>query len=827
MKTNDPIADVRAIIGKLDTFCRQVVSDGAKLAYSRKHEVLDVAHLLASALCSDNSELVARLERAGLDVVAAGRQLDRAMSAVGADNSLPPAFSGRLIDVLRDAWLMVSLKGEKDLVDINTLIVAIASNAPVFAELCERVPALRRLSLDTFFVNADGAAKGAGKPERSAGSLGSALSRFTVDLNARATQGGIDPVVGRDTEIAQIVEVLLRRRQNNPILTGEAGVGKTAIVEGLAQRICSGLVPNSLRNVVIHSLDMGLLKAGAGVRGEIEARLKELIADIATADHPIVLFIDEAHTLVGGSTQGDHNDIANLVKPELARGSLRTIAATTLAEYKRYFEKDDALSRRFQVVKVAEPSEEETCRILQGLVPALQAHHRVHILQKAIEESVRLSSRYIPGRQLPDKAISVLDTACARAVSARTGPGVSLVSLTQRASLLRNRLASVAQEVDSSEASVEDLERARKALEETEVALACVQAKESLPPTTGVCSRVTADDVASVIADWTGIPSQQMLADQCERGLALEADLLKRIVGQPRAIQSISRRMQAYAAGLEDPGCPIGVFLLVGPSGVGKTETAHALAEAFFGGDQDITVVNMSEYQESHTVSKLKGSPPGYVGYGQGGVLTEAIRRRPYGLLLLDEIEKAHPDVINLFLQVFDKGFMEDAEGVKVDFKNTLIILTSNAASDRIEMLGDKLPQGSDENDSFEQGLHDELAQYFPAAFLGRVLVVPFMPLCADDIRQIVGFKLQLVQMRFNATYGQQLGFGEALVSLIAERCQNNSVGARLIDQFIAENVLGRLSRYILETMAEKMNIANVIIDACNGQVVMSHDEPQ
>lgn len=827
MKKPDGISDVRAIIAKLDTFCRHIVSDGAERAYQRKHEVLDLEHLLASILYSNSREVIARFQNAGLDVAAAGRQIDRAMSAIGTGSSLPPAFAGRLIDVLRDAWLMVSLKGEKDLVDIGTLIAAIVSNPPVFAELCERVPALRRFSLDTFFADAAGAAKGQNPQGASTDNLGSALSRFTVDLNARATRGEIDPVVGRDAEIAQIIEVLLRRRQNNPILTGEAGVGKTAIVEGFAQRICSGLVPDALKNVVIHSLDMGLLKAGAGVRGEIESRLKELIAEIATADHPIVLFIDEAHSLVGGGAQSEHNDIANLVKPELARGSLRTIAATTLAEYKRFFEKDDALSRRFQVVKVVEPTEEEACRILQGLVPALQAHHGVHILQKTIEESVRLSSRYIQGRQLPDKAISVLDTACARAVSARTGPAIALVSLSQRVDLLRNRLAAVALEVASNEASADDFERARKALDETESALARAQAKDNLAASAFESSRVTADDVASVIADWTGIPSQQMLADQCERGLALEANLLKRVVGQQRAIQAISRRMQAYAAGLEDPGRPIGVFLLVGPSGVGKTETAHALAEAFFGGDQDITVVNMSEYQESHTVSKLKGSPPGYVGYGQGGVLTEAIRRRPYGLLLLDEVEKAHPDVINLFLQVFDKGFMEDAEGVKVDFKNTLIILTSNAASDSIEKLGQKLPQSNEDNDDYEQELHSELIHYFPAAFLGRVLVVPFMPLHTDDIQQIVRFKLNLVQQRFNATYAQQVTFGEALVALIVERCQNNSVGARLIDQFIAENVLGGLSRYILETMAEKREIANVVIDVRNGQVAMDHDDPK
>lgn len=825
MKKIDGMSDVRAVIAKLDTFCRHIISDGAERAYLRKHEVLDLEHLLNSILCSNNRDVITRFQSAGLDVGVAGRQLDRAMSAISSGSSLPPAFAGRLIDVLRDAWLMVSLKGERDLIDIDTLIAALVSNPPVFAELCECAPAFRRFSLDAFFSGTSDAIKTRDSPGRSVDNLGSALSRFTIDLNACTTRGELDPVVGRDAEISQIIEVLLRRRQNNPILIGEAGVGKTAIVEGIAQRICLGLVPDALKNVVIHSLDMGLLKAGAGVRGEIESRLKELIAEIATADHPVVLFIDEAHTLVGGGAQSEHNDIANLIKPELARGSLRTIAATTLAEYKRYFEKDDALSRRFQVVKVVEPTEKEACRILQGLVPALQAHHGVHILQKTIEESVRLSSRYIPERQLPDKAISVLDTACARAVSSRTGPGRAFVSLTQRVDLMRKSFAAVELEISSGEASEHDLERARKELDETESELACVQVVENQAASEFEPSRVTADDVASVIADWTGIPSQQMLADKCERSLALEANLLKRVVGQQQAIKTISRHMQAYAAGLEDPGRPIGVFLLVGPSGVGKTETAHALAEAFFGGDQDITVVNMSEYQESHTVSKLKGSPPGYVGYGQGGVLTEAIRRRPYGLLLLDEVEKAHPDVINLFLQVFDKGFMEDAEGVKVDFKNTLIILTSNAASDYIEELGQKSLRCNEENDDSARELHAELTPYFSAAFLGRVLVVPFMPLRADDIQQIVNFKLLLVQQRFNAAYAQQVSFSPTLIAMIVERCQSNSVGARLIDQFIAENVLGRLSKYILKTMAEKRDIADVIIDVRNGQVVTDHDD--
>lgn len=836
MTNTSDIIEIRALVARLDPKCRQLISESAELAYKKRHAALDIEHLLAILFSASEPALLTRLSNAGLDLSVVNKQLERALAFASAGSGLPPALSLQLVDALRDAWLMVSLKNKDGLVDSAMLLAAIVTKKPLYDRLCDSLPALRQFSCSLFFAaheedpNADGL--GANEALKS----GSALSRFTVDLNARVTSGQIDPVVGREREISQLIEILLRRRQNNPILTGEAGVGKTAIVEGLAQHICAGLVPQALKNVVIHSLDMGLLKAGAGVRGEIESRLKQIMTEIATAAQPIILFIDEAHTLVGGSSgAGEHNDIANLVKPELARGTMRTIAATTWSEYKRYFEKDAALSRRFQVIKVAEPTPEEAQQILQGLIPALQKHHGVYVLQSAIGAAVNLSSRYIQGRQLPDKAISVLDTACARAVAALSGPAMEMLRLQQQVELLRAELTATAREVDWGAATAEQLARLQLELKTLESRLAALTRTDSAvkakpkkrgktAPIDALPVRVGPADVASVIADWTGVPSQQMLSDQCTTVLGLEQILSQRVVGQPRVIQLICNRIQAYTARLDDPSRPIGVFLLAGSSGVGKTETAHALADAFFGGDHSITVINMSEYQEAHTVSKLKGAPPGYVGFGQGGTLTEAIRRRPYGLLLLDEIEKAHPDVLDLFLQVFDKGFMEDAEGIKVDFKNTLIMLTSNAGSELFEQLDDRMPDAGEVREAFERRLHENLATHFRAAFLGRVHVVSFLPLQEDNIRRIVLLRLELVRKRFSTTYDTHIDFSKELIDLIVARCINRSVGARLIDQFVAENVLARLSSYVLDRMAKRLPLKALCVTVENGEVVLDHD---
>lgn len=800
-------ADIRSIVSRLDKYCRQIVSQAADLAYRNQHAALDIEHVLAVLFDIKEDPLLRRAEAAGLDVVAARSGLKRLLTTFKTEHGLPPALSDRLVGTLRDAWLAVSLDGNSDAVSIEALLRAAVANEVLFARLCVNVPALAHLEPALRLEAAQGVVDDA---EREDTALRSTLAKYTVDLTARARAGEIDPVIGRDSEISQMVEILLRRRQNNPILTGEAGVGKTAIVEGLAQRIATGLVPQALKDVRLCSLDMGLLRAGAAMRGEIESRIKAIIAEIATAEHPVILFIDEAHMLVaGGAGQAEQGDIANLIKPELARGTLRTIAATTWAEYKRYFEKDAALSRRFQTVRVGEPSIEVAEDILHGLVPLLQKHHGVYVMQSAVEAAVRLSSRYIQSRQLPDKAISVLDTACARAVAALTGPANEDVRLTQRADLLSDRLVALRREQawmgsgDETIATVEsDLNAILAqlaAMSESARADAELVGKGDNPqpeqPMPAV--RVGSEDVASVIADWTGVPSQKMLLDQYTLAARLEEALAQRVVGQSAAAHILCDRVRAYTAKLEDPSRPIGVFMLTGPSGVGKTETAHALAEAFFG-QVGMTVVNMSEYQEAHTVSKLKGAPAGYVGYGQGGVLTEAIRRQPYGLLLLDEVEKAHPDVLDLFLQVFDKGFMEDSEGIVVDFKNTLVLMTSNAGSELLESFGNPALHSADELAALMPLLQQQLLQHFKPAFLGRTQVVPYFTLTEAELRCIVTMKLDAVAKRFEEAYHVALEFDEAVLDLVVKHCVSQTIGARWVEQYISENILSRLASYVL-----------------------------
>ena len=838
MKSKKNTPDVRAVVERLDSYCRNLIAGAAELAYQEKHAVLAVEHLLLMLFRSDDSKTLDSLTKAGLDHASAKAQIEFFLKKTATVTGLPPALSSDLVDILQDAWLIVSLKNSNGAVDIDSLLNSIFSNDVIISQLAETVPAFKCFSFEKYSTNEMNTSEGVARV--AVDSLhGSALAKFTVNLNEQVIIGKVDPVVGRENEISQLIEILMRRRQNNPILTGEAGVGKTAIVEGLVQRICAGLVPDALKSVVIHSLDMGLLKAGAGVKGEIEARLKQIMLEISTSPKPIILFIDEAHTLVGGSSS-EHNDIANLVKPELARGTLRTIAATTWSEYKRFFEKDAALSRRFQVVKVNEPSPEDAVKILQGLLPTLQVHHGVYILQSAVSAAVELSSRYIQSRQLPDKAISVLDTACARAVAALSGPAAEQVNLKQHAELLRGQISAIKQELDWNLADSNQLLLLKNDLISIEARLKelsegntsskrDVQKKASRRKEKTVPVHVGPKDIASVVADWTGIPSNQMLTDQSARVLGLESKLENHIVDQSRAVRVICNRLQAYALSLEDPSRPIGVFMLVGPSGVGKTETAHVLANSFFAGDQSITVINMSEYQEAHTVSKLKGAPPGYVGYGQGGVLTEAIRRRPYGLLLLDEIEKAHPDVLDLFLQVFDKGFMEDGEGTKVDFKNTLIILTSNAASDvfdkHLESIRKILPEQTDEQvfELFNRELNQELLLHFRAAFLGRIQVVPYMPLESKSIRRIVALRLALIAQRFKTAYSANVDFSESLVDLIVSRCTSSSLGARLIDQFIASRLLPQLSAYILHCMSVNALPQSTRLDVVNGELALNN----
>jgi type VI secretion system protein VasG len=680
-----------------------------------------------------------------------------------------------------------------------------------------------------------------------------ALAKFSTDLTERARAGEMDPIAGRDDEIRQIIQVLLRRRQNNPILTGEAGVGKTAVVEGFAQRIAAGDVPPALKDVTLRVLDIGLLQAGASMKGEFENRLRQVIDEVQSSPKPIILFIDEAHTLIGaGGAQGT-GDAANLLKPALARGKLRTIAATTWAEYKKFVEPDPALTRRFQVVKVEEPTEDKAIAMLRGTANVLEKHHRIQLLDEALEAAVKLSKRYIPDRQLPDKAVSLLDTACARVAVSQHAVPPEVEDTRRRIELFEQELQIIAREqsvgVDTGarhadvQSSLEDEKKeltrvearwqSEKALVDRILAIraelrgtdaAKPKAEPEPPPSLDGSSKreqllgelkglnaelaqlqaeaplifptVDAQSIASVIADWTGIPTGRMVKNEIETVLRLHQVLAERVIGQDHALEMIARRIQTARAGLENPTKPIGVFLLAGPSGVGKTETALTLAEALYGGEQNAITINMSEFQEAHTVSTLKGAPPGYVGYGEGGVLTEAVRRKPYSVVLLDEVEKAHSDVHEVFFQVFDKGWMEDGQGTRVDFKNTIILLTSNVGSDLIMKMAS---QGQKPDPTqIAEALRGPLLDVFPAALLGRVVVIPYYPLSDEMLGNIVRLQLSRVKKRVSERYQIPFEYDDSVVQLISSRCTELESGGRMIDAVLTNTLLPQLSRELL-----------------------------
>jgi len=644
----------------------------------------------------------------------------------------------------------------------------------------------------------------------------------------------------------------MRRRQNNPILTGEAGVGKTAVVEGFALRLSQGDVPPSLRNVQLHSLDLALLQAGAGVKGEFENRLKGLINEVKSSPHPIILFIDEAHTMIGAGGQAGQNDAANLLKPALARGELRTIAATTWSEYKKFFEKDAALARRFQVVKVEEPSEDQCGTMLRGIIAALEKHHQLRILDEAVTSTVKLSHRYLAGRQLPDKAVSVLDTACARLSLGQNTIPPAVEDATRRIDDLKvqkqileretavgedhaERLASIEEQLAATEANlaklntqweqevslVKRIRAMREALEsgaetvktegdspELKPSIEALQALEDElekvqgeNPLMHVC--VDERIVGEVISAWTGIPLGKMVKDEIAAVLELDGHLRKRVIGQDHALAAIAQRIITSRARLDDPGKPVGVFMLVGPSGVGKTETALALSDLLYGGERNLIAINMSEFQEAHTVSTLKGSPPGYVGYGEGGVLTEAVRRRPYSVVLLDEVEKAHPDVLELFYQVFDKGNLEDGEGRSIDFKNTIIILTSNAATDTLmKLTADK--ETMPDSDGLALAIKPELNKIFKPAFLGRMIIVPYFPVRDEALKQIIKLKIGKIQRRLNETHKIALTYDDSVLEEVAKRCTEVESGARNVDNILSNTMLPEISRQVLFRMAEE-----------------------
>lgn len=878
--------NLKALIGKLDDTCRRALEAAAGLCLTRTHYDVDIEHLLIKLLDVQDSDIGRIVRHYGLDHSKLLRDLTSMIDRLKTGNARTPALSPRVPRLINDAWSLASIDYGVNRIRSGHLLLTLLAEEDLARMAREASAEFHKIAPDdlrTRLVEITGGS--AEDSEQGPGGFETAqpgspqltktpgLDQFTIDLTGRAKQGQLDPVLGRDAEIRQVIDILTRRRQNNPILTGEAGVGKTAVVEGLALRIVAGDVPKPLQGVSLRVLDLALLQAGAGVKGEFENRLKSVIAEVKASPQPIITFIDEAHTLIGAGGQAGQGDAANLLKPALARGELRTIAATTWAEYKKYFEKDPALSRRFQVVKVEEPAETVAVTMMRGLVATLEQHHKVRVLDEAVEAAVKLSHRYISGRQLPDKAVSVLDTACARVALGQVSQPAALEDAGRRMSLINtemdileretitgtnhgDRLAELMKEKADEEKRRADLqarwEQERKLVEEIAamrlkleqhaepvkafdkgtakppdkltqqevetLQVALVRLNKELSDLQGEVPLlrpcVDGQVISEVISAWTGIPVGRMVKDEIKTVLNLKDHLENRVVGQSHALDALSQRLRTARAKLEDPRRPIGVFLFVGPSGVGKTETALALAELLFGSDQNLTTINMSEFKEEHKVSLLMGSPPGYVGYGEGGVLTEAVRRKPYSVVLFDEMEKAHIGVQDIFYQVFDKGTMKDGEGRDIDFKNTVIIITSNAGTDRFMTLCAD-PTTRPEPEALADAVRPDLLKYFKPAFLGRVMVVPFYPISQDIMRRIIELQLNRVRSRIKENHRAAMSYDEALITAIANRCTEVESGARNVDHILTRTLLPELSKEFLARMAagEVVNKVHITVE--------------
>ncbi|MCA2413630.1 MULTISPECIES: type VI secretion system ATPase TssH [Vibrio] len=862
--------NLSSLIQRLHPIAKVALEDAAALAVSEKANEVQIEHYLLSLLERPNSDFDVLLSHFDCSENLLRQSVRSTLDTNAKGNGSKPVFSALLIEWLQESWLVSSLDLSETQIRSGALLLTLVSN-PLrygqhgYASILEAVnpDSLKRnfAELTSHSIEAQVATS----EKTQAREDGSALSKFTTDFTGKARKGEIDPVFCRDQEIRQIVDILARRRKNNPIAVGEPGVGKTAVVEGLALKIVQGDVPDNLKGVELYGLDMGLLQAGASVKGEFEKRLNAVLDEVKNSPTPIILFIDEAHTLVGGGNQAGGSDAANLLKPALARGEVKTIAATTWSEYKKYFEKDPALARRFQLVKLDEPSPEQAALIIRGLRPAYEKSHNVYVRDDAITAAAALSARYISGRQLPDKAIDVLDTACARvnislnAIPAsvetlqqelaaqqrelealerdalqQTGdkhnlaniPDLKLAMETTKEELaeqeaqwhkekeqiqemiaLRSRL----HELVFGEANEEELAADEDSEQEQDVSPYAEMDEEAVRIAISACQEqldairngnplvhfeVGPDEVSHVISDWTGIPMGKMLQDEAETTLKLKGSLTQSIKGQEYAIDALSEGIQTAKAGLGNPDAPTGVFLLVGPSGVGKTETARAIADQMFGGERFMTTINMSEFQEKHTVSRLIGSPPGYVGYGEGGMLTEAVRQRPYSVVLLDEVEKADPEVLNLFYQVFDKGTLNDGEGRTIDFKNTLIIMTSNLATHEIESL---VHQSKDiDANIIAEAIRPTLNQHFKPALLARMSVLPFVPLSDEAMTEIIHHKLNKVSQRLQSHHKLSLSYEESLVEFVLGNCRLAETGARNIDAVINRQLLPQLSTQLL-----------------------------
>ena len=907
-----------ALFGKLNSLLYQAIESATVFCKMRGNPYVELVHWLQQVLQLQDSDLRKIVDHFDIEVGHLAADFTKALDRLPRGASSVSDLSSHLEEAVERAWVYGSLMYQSSQVRSGFLVIGILKSRALRSELLGISKEFDKIKIDTLVDNFDSIV--GGSPEDNLGSSdgtnlasgdgaagdaggplgkGEALAKFTVDLTEQARTGELDPIVGRDEEIRQIVDILMRRRQNNPILIGEAGVGKTAVVEGFAMRLAQGDVPPQLQNVELRVLDLGLLQAGASMKGEFEQRLRTIIDEVHASETPIILFIDEAHTLIGAGGQEGTGDAANLLKPALARGTLRTVAATTFAEYKKYIEKDPALTRRFQTVQVGEPDEEKCIRMLRCISPVMERHHEVQVFDEAVASATTLSHRYIPARQLPDKAVSLLDTACARVAVALHATPAPLEDSKNRITALEleleilgresavghasdDRVSKINEELDEERARMESLTKKwneEKALvdeilelrqklvsvqepaiadeapatdevtaedaesadadDETEVT---EEAGEAVAESDGQDLKQELDDlqtklaelqgenplvfhsvdaaaVASVVEDWTGIPVGSMVKDEIDSILNMTDHLRKRVVGQDHGLEMIVSRVQTSRAQLDNPTKPIGVFMLCGPSGVGKTETALALAESLYGGEQNLITINMSEFQEAHTVSTLKGAPPGYVGYGEGGVLTEAVRRRPYSVVLLDEVEKAHPDVHEIFFQVFDKGVMEDGEGRMIDFRNTLILLTSNVGSELIMNFA-KDPELMPEPEAIATALREPQLKIFPAALLGRIVSIPYYPLSDEVLHLIIVLQLKRIVKRMAQNHEIPLTYTEDVLKLIAARCTELESGGRMIDAILTNTVLPQISRELLTRMADGTPLSAIQIDAVDDNFV-------
>ncbi|REJ75584.1 MAG: type VI secretion system ATPase TssH [Acidobacteria bacterium] len=901
--------NLKSLVGRLNDTCRSALEDAAGLCLSRTNYDVEIEHLLAKLLERDDSDLHRICRQFEVNIDRLSKDVTDSLDRLKTGNTRTPSLSERIPEWVQEAWLIGSIDFGAARVRSGHLTLGLlksGSLSRIARDISREFDhiSVEKLEADLADIIADspeereamalGETAGVPGQQVASGVPGKtkALDQYAEDLTAKARSGLIDPILGRDFEIRQIIDILTRRRQNNPILTGEAGVGKTAVVEGFALRIAEGDVPEPLKNVAVRTLDLGLLQAGAGVKGEFENRLKSVIDEVKASPQPIILFIDEAHTMIGAGGSAGQNDAANLLKPALARGELRTIAATTWAEYKKYFEKDAALARRFQVVKIEEPGVDAAIGMMRAIAGKMEEHHNVRILDEAVVDCVKLSDRYITGRQLPDKSVSVLDTACAKVAIGQGATPAAVEDatreiqdlereinslekeqmtgsdhgerlgelnaekdkvaaqleklneqwekekeLTNRIREIRGKLegdsagngasavstesvdaegeaasAATAQDTSSGDStaaaaapeSPADTEALKSALQKLNAELREIQGEDPL-----MSPVVDSQAIAEIISGWTGIPVGKMVADEINAILELEKTLGRRVLGQDHALDVIAERIKTARAKLTDPKRPIGVFLLVGTSGVGKTETALALADTLYGGEKNLISINMSEYQEAHTVSSLKGSPPGYVGYGEGGVLTEAVRRKPYSVVLLDEVEKAHPDVMELFYQVFDKGVLEDGEGREIDFKNTIILLTSNVATDLIMSLSAD-PETRPDPAGLEEAIRPELVKAFKPALLGRMVTVPYYPISDDVLKLIVKLQLGKIKKRIEENHGAQFSYDDSVIDTVAARCTDVDSGARNVINILNGTLLPEMSGEVLSRMASGDAISRV-----------------